>query len=114
MKTKFFRNKEMIFAVHPRFDNVRMATFVTGDETETASVCLLEVAPHSEIPIHTHDPHVDSIFVVAGHGEAYVNGKWEKIEAGDYIFVPMSEEHGIKNSSGELLKLFVHHSPPLL
>jgi quercetin dioxygenase-like cupin family protein len=86
MKTKFFSNRKMLFAKHPRFDNVMMATFVTWEETDSASVCLLDIAPETEIPVHTHDPQVDSIFVVAGQGEAFVNGKWENIEAGDYIF----------------------------
>lgn len=114
MKSKFFSNKKMLFAKHPRFDNVMMVTFVTGEETDSASVCLLDIAPNTGIPVHTHDPQVDSIFVVAGRGEAFVNGKWENIEAGGYIFVPSTEEHGIRNTGDNSLKLFVHHSPPLL
>jgi quercetin dioxygenase-like cupin family protein len=61
-----------------------------------------------------HDPHVDSILVISGKGEAYVNGRWESVEAGDYIFVPKGDEHGIRNAGDGYLKIFVHHSPPLL
>lgn len=114
MNTKFFSNKEIIFADHPKFANVGIAVFITGKETDTVSVCLLDIAPDTEIPIHTHDPQVDSIFVVDGQGEAFVNGNWRKIEAGDYIFVPVLDEHGIKNTGTTSLKLLVHHSPPLL
>jgi quercetin dioxygenase-like cupin family protein len=114
MNTRFFRNKEIRFADHPKFANVRIATFITGKDTGTVSVCLLDIAPDTEIPIHTHDPQVDSIFVVDGQGEAFVNGIWQKIEPGDYIFVPVPEEHGIKNNGTTSLKLLVHHSPPLL
>ncbi|MBP2676111.1 MAG: Cupin 2 conserved barrel domain protein, partial [Deltaproteobacteria bacterium] len=46
--------------------------------------------------------------------EAYVNGAWEPVEEGDYIFVPESTEHGMKNTGDGPLKIFVHHSPPLL
>lgn len=104
----------MLFVKHPRFDNVMMATFVTGGETESTSVCLLDIAPDTDIPIHNHDPQVDSIFVVAGKGDDFVNDKWENIEAGDYIFVPSTEEYGIRNTADNSLKLFVHHNPPLL
>jgi quercetin dioxygenase-like cupin family protein len=91
-----------------------MATFITGKDTETVSVCMVDIAPKESAPIHRHDLHVDSIFVISGKGEAYVNGRWEPIEAGDYIFVPKEEEHGIRNTGHGSLKLFVHHSPPLL
>ena len=114
MNTEFFRNREIRFSDHPRFANVKIAALVTGKKTDTVSVCLLDIAPHTEIPVHTHDPQVDSIFVVAGQGKAFVNGNWRDIEAGDYIFVPVLEEHGIRNSGAASLRLFVHHSPPLL
>lgn len=114
MPSRFFRQQEMLFAKHPRYGNVRIATFVTGADTKAASVCLLDIATGTDIPVHTHDPQVDSIFVVEGNGEAFVNGRWEKIAAGDYLFVPATDEHGIKNTGTGPLKLFVHHSPPLL
>lgn len=114
MNTKFFRHQEMVFSDHPKFANVRIGTFITGKDTEAASVCLLDIGPHTEIPVHSHDPQVDSIFVVEGEGEGYINGKWQKITAGDYIFVPTPAEHGIRNTGTGSLKLFVHHCPALL
>lgn len=114
MSTKFYRHPEMNFVDHPKFDNVKIALFVTGKDTGTVSVCQLEIAPETEIPVHTHNPQVDSIFVVEGRGEGYINGKWRRIAAGDYIFVPALAEHGIRNTGAGPLKLLVHHSPPLL
>lgn len=114
MSSMFYKNTDIQFNDHLKFANVKIATFVTGKDTDTASVCLLDIAPDTNIPVHTHDPQVDSIYVVSGNGQAFVNGEWKDIAAGDYIFVPASEEHGIKNNGGESLKLLVHHSPPLL
>jgi quercetin dioxygenase-like cupin family protein len=114
MGSRLFRGKEMTFAPHPRLADVRMATFITGKDTETVSVCMVDISPNEGAPIHRHDSQVDSILVISGKGEAYVNGGWEPIEAGDYIFVPKGEEHGIRNTGHESLRLFVHHSPPLL
>jgi quercetin dioxygenase-like cupin family protein len=80
METKFYPQREMIFTKHPEFDNVKDAIFITSKESNMASVCLIEIAPGSETPIHTHEEHADSVFVVQGHGETYVNGSWQPIE----------------------------------
>ena len=114
MGTRLFRNKEMTYTPHPRSPNVRMVTYLTGKDTEAVSVCVLDIPPKEGFSIHRHDPHVDSILVISGKGEAYVNGRWESVEAGDYIFVPKGDEHGIRNAGDGYLKIFVHHSPPLL
>ena len=114
MSTKFFPDKEVSYADHPKFAGVRIAVLVSGKDTDKVSVCLLKIEAATEIPSHTHDTQVDSIFVASGRGEAYVNGNWRPISEGDYIFVPAGEEHGIRNTGDRILTLFVHHGPPLL
>jgi len=114
MEAKFFPQRELIFTKHPTFDNVKVAMFITSKETDIAKVCLVEIAPGSETPIHTHEKQAGSVFVVQGHGETYVNGSWEPIETGDYLFIPRQGEHGTRNTGSKPLRLLVHHSPPLL
>lgn len=111
METKFFPQRKMIFTNHPTYANVKIAMFITSKETNLASVCLLEIAPFTEVPIHRHEDRADSVFVVAGHGESYINGSWQPIEAGDYIFIPAQGEHGTRNTGAEPLRLFMHHGP---
>ncbi|MEF3168190.1 MAG: cupin domain-containing protein [Deltaproteobacteria bacterium] len=113
MKTLFYPKDEISFVDHPKYANVKIAKLVTNQDTETISVSQLEIEPGTEIPIHTHDPQVDSIFVLAGTGEAFINGQWQGITAGDYIFVPALEPHGVRNSGSEILRLFIVHCPPL-
>ena len=113
MKTDFFRRGDLRFADHPKFPGVRIAKCVDRARTGTVSVSFLEIPTGTEIPIHTHDPQVDSILVVSGTGQAYVNGAWEDIETGDYLFVPSGIDHGIRSTGPVSLILFVHHSPPL-
>ena len=113
METRLFRKKEMAFTPHPRFANVQWTLFITGKDTNTVSVCLVDIQPNTCLPIHIHEPQVDSMLVVSGKGEAYINGAWEPVEAGDYIFVPQNNEHTLKNTGNESLRLFVHHSPPI-
>jgi len=114
MASRLFCSKDMTYSLPPKFPDVRMAIMITGKDTDFTGVCFLDIAPGESIPVHTHDPQLDSILVIAGRGEAYVNGRWEPGEAGDYIFVPKEEEHGIRNTSDGTLKIFVHHSPPML
>ena len=114
METKFFPQRKMIFTKHPAFDNVKAAMFITSQESNMACVCLIEIAPGSETPIHTHEEQADSIFVVQGKGETYVNGSWQPIEPGDYLYIPAQGKHGTRNTGTEPLRLFMHHSPPLV
>jgi len=113
VKTLFYPKDEISFVDHPKYEKVRIAKLVTNQDTETISVSQLEMEPGSEIPIHTHNSQVDSIFVLAGAGEAFINGKWRGISAGDYIFVPAHGPHGVRNSGSEILRLFIVHCPPL-
>jgi len=114
MTAKFFSAHDKKFSAHPKFSGVQMAVFITGQDTDTASVCQLIIAPGVEIPVHTHDPQIDSIFIVAGQGQAYVNGKWKEVAPGDYLFFPAQVEHATRNTGSEPLVLLVHHCPPLL
>lgn len=114
MDSKFFPGDNIDFVDHPKFKGVKIAALITRKDTGAVSVCRLDIAPNTEIPIHTHDPQIDSIFVVEGEGEGYMNGVWSRISAGDYIFVPALIEHGIRNTGTKILKLFVHHSPPFI
>ncbi len=109
----FFKQKEIKFAPHPRFSGVKWALLIDSQKSTQVSVSLLAIDPGVEIPIHVHDQQVDSIYVLEGKGQAYLNGNWEEIEKGDYILVPVGEEHGVKNTGKEPLKLFIVHSPPL-
>jgi quercetin dioxygenase-like cupin family protein len=114
MTSKLFSDRDKDYADHPKFSGVKMAVFVTGNDTDTVSVCQLIIAPGIAIPVHAHDPQVDSIFIVSGNGEAYVNGEWREVVPGDYLFFPSGVEHATRNTGSEKLILLVHHSPPLL
>lgn len=114
MQTIFTRKSIRSFAPHPRFDGVEIALLVSGKESPDASVCVLRIAPGVEIPVHTHEREADSIFVIKGSGEILINGVWERVSPGDHILVPCRVEHGVRNTGGETLELFIHHCPALL
>lgn len=113
MQGKLSRGSIIEFADHPRFAGVRIAVLVSAKDSDAVSVSLLEISPGVEVPIHTHDPQMDSIFVLSGQGEAYIRGSWQSVGPGDHIFAPSGAEHGVRNTGKDILKLFIHHSPPL-
>ena len=114
MKSLFFPRESMDFQPHPKFQGVALAKLVTKELREEIGVSLLAIEPGVEIPVHVHEGEVDSIYVASGSGEAYVNGEWRSVSAGDYIFVPKGVEHGVRNSGEGVLELFVVHAPPLM
>jgi len=45
------------------------------------------------------------MFIHAGSGEIYGNGKWNPIGPGNVIFMPPNEEHQVRNTGKENLIL---------
>lgn len=105
---------ERLFTDHPKFAGVKIAVLVRGVDSDRVSVSQLEIAPGVEVPIHAHNPQLDSIFVLSGEAEVYINGQWVRVGPEDYLLAPSGMEHGVRNTGQEPLRLFVHHSPPLL
>lgn len=112
--TFFYKNEQISFEPHPRFQGVSIAKLVTKDRGQAIGVSLLKIETGVEIPVHTHDKELDSIFVVAGNGQAFIDGVWREIKEGDYILIPATIEHGVRNTSQQqVLKLFIVHSPAI-
>ncbi len=109
----FFRADNIHFEPHPKFDGVKLAKLAGKRQGSIIGVSILSIAPGVEIPVHTHDDSVDSIYCLKGSGEIYFDGAWQPIGSGDYCLVFPKEEHGVKCASGQELKLFIVHSPPL-
>ncbi len=109
----FYRREEIAFGPHPKFQGVGFALLIDSQKDPRLSVSMLSIEPGVEIPIHTHETQADSIYVLSGEGEAYFNGEWQPLREGDYLLIPPGEEHGVRNTGSEPLKLFIVHSPPL-
>ncbi len=113
MSALFFPSDQRRFKDHPRFAGVKIAVLIKQADSDAISVSQVEIAPGIEIPKHTHDSQIDSIYLVSGQGEAFIDGKWTIINSGDYIFVQPDTEHGVRNTGDQPMRLFIHHSPPL-
>jgi len=113
MLTKFYKKQDIKFEDHPKFAGVKIAKLVNGIDGFGMGVSMLHIGPSVEIPVHTHNPQIDSIYVTDGKGEAFINGAWRNIETGDYIIVPAEAEHGVRNTGNDMLRLFIVHNPAL-
>jgi quercetin dioxygenase-like cupin family protein len=112
-KALFLRNTGRRYHKHPVFQGVQISKLATKGECDSLGVSLIEITPGAEIGPHIHEASLDSIYVLGGEGEAYVNGEWIGISTGDYLLVPEKVEHGIRNNGRDSLTLFVAHAPPL-
>lgn len=66
------------------------------------TVTWVDVAPGSAQRVHDHAP--EQVYVlVAGRGLMRVGDEEREAAAGDLVYIPSGEPHGIKNVSGEVL-----------
>lgn len=80
------------------------ARVVIGKADGAQNFCMrvFEIAPGGHTPKHTHDWEHE-MFVHAGEGEVFGNGQWQKMKAGNAIFIPANEEHQMKNTGPGML-----------
>lgn len=96
---------------HPKFEGVKVGYVVTKENHPELSIIILELASGVEIPLHTHEKEVDSIFIIEGEGEMYMADSWQKVKKGDIIAIANKELHGLK--AKKPLKCYVVHAPAL-
>ena len=68
-------------------------------------VGLFVIAPSkSETPYHYHNKRESIIIFLSGQGVELVEGKRIAIKAGDILFIPAKEKHGIVNDGDKELR----------
>jgi quercetin dioxygenase-like cupin family protein len=80
------------------------ARVVIGKNDGAANFCMriFEISAGGNTPRHSHDWEHE-MFVHAGAGEIYCNGRSNPVNAGSVAFIPGNEEHQIKNTGKKLL-----------
>ncbi len=105
--------KDLEMKSHPKFEGVKIGYILTKEKHPELSITVLEISPGVEIPIHTHTREVDTIFILEGTAEVFLNETWQKAEAGDVIVVSPGEEHGVRATGEKPLKCYIVHAPAL-
>ena len=85
------------------------------DEARNFSMRVFAISPGGHTPKHAHDWEHE-MFVHAGTGEIFGNGRWNPMKPGNVVFVPANEVHQMKNTGQETLVvvcLIPGHAPEL-
>src|SRR4051812_41105360 len=64
-------------------------------------------------PPHVHRSQVESYEVVEGSFEVVVEGRWQTLEVGDTVAVPVGALHTFRNRSGDVVRVRNWHRPAL-
>ena len=70
----------------------------------STAVVLFELEPGNELATHT-DSAEEILLVLAGEGEAHVNGETGIVRAGDLAVVPSMAPHGVRNTGDTTLRV---------
>ena len=63
--------KDLEMKPHPKFEGVKIGYILTKEKHPELSITVLEILPGVEIPLHTHEKEVDTIFILEGFGEVF-------------------------------------------
>jgi quercetin dioxygenase-like cupin family protein len=73
-----------------------------ADGAANFTMRVFEIAPGGHTPLHTH-AWEHEMFIHAGAGEVFGNGRWHPVRTGSVVFIPGHEEHQIHNPHQDLL-----------
>jgi quercetin dioxygenase-like cupin family protein len=116
MRIKKYTDVEATYFEKPEVKGVA-ARVVIGKADGAQNFCMriFALSPGGHTPKHAHDWEHE-MFVHAGEGEIYGNGRWHPVVSGNVLFIPGNEEHQIRNSGQEpliIVCLVPSHAPEL-
>ena len=81
-----------------RDDVIRWRTLISGEKTPTTGISMgtLEVPPGAVMNAHHHSP-LEVYYLTSGKGQLLCGDKVKHVRAGDVVYIPANEVHGIKN-----------------
>jgi quercetin dioxygenase-like cupin family protein len=105
--------KNLEMKAHPKFEGVKIGYILTKEKHPELSITVLEISPGAEIPLHTHEKEVDTIFVLEGTAKIYIEDTWKMVKKGDVIVISPKEVHGVKTLGKKPFKCYIVHAPAL-
>ena len=78
---------------------------------DNCQIVLMSLEPGEDIGEETHEAD-QTTFIVAGEGQAVVDGHRTKAGPNHLIVIPKGAKHNIINKGSEPLKLFTVYAPP--
>jgi mannose-6-phosphate isomerase-like protein (cupin superfamily) len=87
------------------FDNVHVQR-VVGDSLSTGFVIWIK----ESVPLHFHAAHSETVLVLRGKGDMYLDGRSFPVRKGDLVFIPQGTHHGVE-VKGRMLQVLSSQSP---
>jgi quercetin dioxygenase-like cupin family protein len=72
---------------------------------------VLNLSPGQGLPEHTHEKSDLILHVLSGEGEAFADGKIDKVYQGDVLYMKGEELFSLKNTGDENMSCFVIITP---
>lgn len=81
----------------------------TGDKVQ---VVIMSIPPGGEIGLETHPDNDQTLMLIAGAGQAVLDGQTADFDAGDIVLVPAGTEHNFIAKDDAPMKIITTYSPP--
>ena len=98
----------------PRYerDGIVSHLLVSSWTTKAAylTTSLVEMSPGGVQQLHSHEPE-QCYFIIEGEGLMTVGNEVHRVVAGDCVFIPYNEKHGLENTGASLLRYFSAAAP---
>jgi quercetin dioxygenase-like cupin family protein len=99
---------------HPGEKAYRPEVLTFSDNAKNLGGMFGLLEPDSSVPYHYHKERESILIVLSGEAVEIVEGKEYALKAGDVIFIPAGEHHGICNRNKEEVRFIEFFtSPPL-
>ena len=72
-------------------------------EDNTMTLNILRSTEGAELKQHIHKTHDETVYIIRGTAQMFINGKWVDLKPGSIHFNPMGKVHGLKQTGTEEL-----------
>ena len=100
---ELFRAAEYIVKPNPE-PGRRSTQQLLEKKAENLVGMFVVLPPRSETPYHYHNKRESIMVILSGRGKELLEGKKVIIQAGDTLFIPSKEKHGIVNDGDTELR----------
>ena len=100
---ELFRSAEYIVKPNPE-PGKRSTEQLLEKKAENLVGMFVVLPPRSETPYHYHNKRESIMVILSGRGKELLEGKKVIIQAGDTLFIPSKEKHGIVNDGDTELR----------
>ena len=94
-----------IFKANPALDKkVQMVGFADPKD-QAVTVYAVKITPGGEVKYHKHEFHSETLTVVSGTGQLFINNQWVELKPGSVHYNPPGQVHALKNLGPDELLL---------